>query len=87
MTSQPNIILIHAESMDGRKMGYTGHPAMQNATPNMDRLAAEGVRFTRCVTNSPVCVPTRRTMATGLYCHNTGVWDNGPFRLDADAST
>ena len=56
-------------------------------TPHMDRLAAEGVRFTNCMTNSPVCVPTRRTLATGLYAHNTGVWDNGDFGLEPDAPT
>lgn len=56
-------------------------------TPNMDRLAAEGVRFTNCIANSPVCVPTRRSLATGLYPHNTGVWNNGDFGLEPDAPT
>ena len=54
-------------------------------TPNMDRLATEGVRFTNCIANSPVCVPTRRSLATGLYPHNTGVWNNGDFGLEPDA--
>lgn len=80
----PNLLLIMT---DQQRADALGSVSDWLRTPNMDRLAAEGVRFTRCVTNSPVCVPTRRTMATGLYCHNTGVWDNGPFRLDADAPT
>ena len=58
MPSQPNIVFIHAESMDGRKMGCMGHPAMQNATPNMDRLASDGVLFTNAYTNCPVCNPS-----------------------------
>ena len=36
---RPNIVFIHAESMDGRKMGCTGHPALRNATPNLDARA------------------------------------------------
>ena len=60
MPSQPNIVFIHAESMDGRKMGCMGHPAMQNATPNMDRLASDGVLFTNAYTNCPVCNPRGR---------------------------
>ena len=45
-------------------------------TPNMDRIANEGVRFSNCVTNSPVCIPARVSMATGRYPHNTGIWQN-----------
>ena len=51
-------------------------------TPHMDRIAAEGVRFANCVTNSPVCVPARLSLATGLYPHNTGVWQNTQSSLD-----
>jgi arylsulfatase A-like enzyme len=45
-------------------------------TPNLDRIAAGGVRFANCITNSPVCIPARLSLATGLYPHNTGVWNN-----------
>lgn len=40
----------------------------------MDRLAAQGVRFTRAFTNSPLCVPARISLATGLYPHNNNCW-------------
>ena len=76
MTSQPNIVLIHAESMDGRKMGYMGHPAMQNATPNMDRLANEGAIFTNAYTNCPVCTPSRASMWSGKYPNYDDCWNN-----------
>ncbi|MDE2800330.1 MAG: sulfatase-like hydrolase/transferase, partial [Gemmatimonadota bacterium] len=56
-------------------------------TPNMDRIAAEGVRFSNCVTNSPVCIPTRLSLATGHYPHNTGVWDNQNHTLSPDCPT
>ena len=76
MPSQPNIVFIHAESMDGRKMGCMGHPAMQNATPHMDRLASEGVLFTNAYTNSPVCNPSRASMWSGKYPHYYACWNN-----------
>ena len=76
MASQPNIIFIHAESMDGRKMGCMGHPAMQNATPNIDRLANEGTIFTNAYTNSPVCTPSRASMWSGKYPNYDDCWNN-----------
>jgi choline-sulfatase len=45
-------------------------------TPNLDRLAAMGTRFTQCVTNSPVCLPARIGLATGLRPHRLGATDN-----------
>jgi len=45
-------------------------------TPTLDRLAGEGVNFTNCFSNSPICMPTRISLATGHYPHNTGVWSN-----------
>ena len=77
--SQPNILLIVT---DQQRWDALGCETGWMRTPNMDRIAREGVRFTNCVTNSPVCVPTRRTMASGLYAHNTGVWDNMETTLD-----
>jgi choline-sulfatase len=56
-------------------------------TPNLDHIASEGVRFTNCVTNSPVCIPARVSLATGRYPHNTGVWKNGQYDLPADTLT
>ncbi len=45
-------------------------------TPALDALAKEGVLFTRCITNSPVCIPARFSLATGYYPHQTGIFDN-----------
>jgi arylsulfatase len=45
-------------------------------TPNIDRLAAEGVRFANAYTNAPVCVPARVSLAIGRYPHNHHVWRN-----------
>lgn len=56
-------------------------------TPNLDRIAAEGVRFSNCVTNSPVCIPARLSLATGLYPHNTRIWNNIHHDMDPETST
>lgn len=76
MSISPNIVFIHAESMDGRKMGCMGHPALRNATPNMDRLAREGVMFRNAYTNCPVCNPSRASMWTGKYPNYRDCWNN-----------
>ena len=55
-------------------MGCSGHPIVQ--TPNLDRLAARGTRFTNAYSNSPICVPVRAAIATGRYPHQTGYWDS-----------
>ena len=71
--SKPNILLIMT---DQQRWDALGCVTDWMETPHLDLIAREGVRFTNCVTNSPVCVPTRKTLASGLYAHNTGVWDN-----------
>ncbi|MBS1813374.1 MAG: sulfatase-like hydrolase/transferase [Acidobacteria bacterium] len=45
-------------------------------TPNLDRIAAEGVRFERAYTTQPVCAPARSALWTGTYPHSNGVWGN-----------
>lgn len=60
---RPNIILIIAEDMSA-DLGCHGVPDAR--TPHLDRLAAEGVRFTRAFTHAPVCAPSRSGMVTGL---------------------
>jgi N-sulfoglucosamine sulfohydrolase len=60
----PNIVLIVGEDM-GPELGCYGDA---NAiTPNMDRLAAQGARFTRCFTHAPVCAPSRSGLISGRY--------------------
>jgi choline-sulfatase len=57
-----------------RVMGHAGHPLAQ--TPNLDRLAARGTRYTSAYTTSPICVPARAGFATGKYNFQIGYWDN-----------
>ncbi|MGC9350055.1 MAG: sulfatase-like hydrolase/transferase [Anaerolineae bacterium] len=74
--TQPNLILIECDSMDGRWMGCMNHPAMARATPNLDALAERGVLFRNTYTNNPVCCPSRASMFSGLYTHHCEGWNN-----------
>ncbi|MBT6143945.1 MAG: sulfatase-like hydrolase/transferase [Gemmatimonadetes bacterium] len=81
MTQRPNLLLLMTDQQRADALGCAGGWVQ---TPHLDRIAAEGVRFRNCVTTSPVCIPARLSLATGLYPHNTGVWDNQNHTLDPD---
>ncbi|MCG9128031.1 sulfatase-like hydrolase/transferase [Candidatus Poribacteria bacterium] len=82
--SKPNILLLMTDQQRWDAMGCSG--GWVN-TPNLDRIASEGIRFTNCVTTSPVCVPARLSLATGLYPHNTGVWNNQKHKMSPNTPT
>lgn len=69
MAPQPNILFLMTDQMQGRALD----PANPCQTPNLDRLAARGVRFTRAYTPNAVCSPARASLMTGLLPHNHGV--------------
>ncbi len=69
-----NLIIIMSDEHQARAIGCVGHPFVQ--TPNLDALAARGTRFSNAYTPSPICVPARASFATGLYPHQTRLWDN-----------
>ena len=69
-----NLLFILSDEHNPRVLGAAGHPMIK--TPNLDRLAAAGVRFTGAYCNSPICVPSRAALATGRYVHRTRFWDN-----------
>ena len=70
-----NLLLILSDEHSRRVLGCYGHGMIR--TPNLDRLAASGVRFTDAYCNSPICVPSRAALATGRYVHDIRFWDNG----------
>ena len=67
--SPPNVVLILADDLGYGDLGVTGAPDIR--TPNLDRLAAEGIRFTRAYANAPVCTPTRVALLSGQYQQRT----------------
>ncbi len=72
---QPNILILMTDQQRADCLGCAGHPQLR--TPNMDRLAAEGVRFSHACTDSPLCMPARNSFITGQRVHRHGVWGNG----------
>ena len=80
MDNQPHILFLFTDQQRADCLGCGGHPVLR--TPNMDRLASEGVRFTQAFTTSPLCVPARMSLTTGLHPHNN-TWDVPDEDLDA----
>ena len=69
-----NLLFIISDEHQARALSCAGHPIVQ--TPNIDRLAARGTRFTAAYTPCPICVPARASLATGRYVHDIRYWDN-----------
>ena len=70
-TKPVNIVHIIADDVGYDDVGCYGAPKIK--TPNIDKLAAEGVRFTSFYAPSPTCTPSRMAMLTGCYAERTGV--------------
>ena len=70
----PNIVIILADDLGYGDLGCYGHPRFK--TPNLDRMAAEGVRMTQLNTPMPFCAPTRAALLTGRYPFRCGLTSN-----------
>ncbi len=83
-TTAPNILLVMTDqqSADTTSLGM-GHVHIR--TPAIDRLAASGVRFNRAYCAHPLCVPSRTSMFTGRYPHETGILTNRDLARDVSA--
>ena len=76
-TSKPapaNLLFLLSDNHNRALAGCYGHPLA--TTPNLDRIAASGVRFANAYSASPLCCPARAALATGRYPHQTGFYDN-----------
>lgn len=71
----PNFIFILTDDQQQAAMSAYGNKILK--TPNMDRIAAEGVRFTDAFVTNALCAPSRASILTGLYSHAHGVITNG----------
>ena len=72
---KPHIVFVMADDMGWGQTGYYNHPVLK--TPNLDAMAANGLRFDRFYAGAPVCSPTRATVLTGRANHRTGVLSHG----------
>jgi arylsulfatase A-like enzyme len=71
---RPNVLLIYTDQQRWDTIAAGGHPLVK--TPNLDRLAGEGVLFNNCFANHPVCMPSRQSMLSGRYGETVGcVWN------------
>ena len=70
-TRQPNILYIMSDDHAAHAMGCYG--SVVNETPNIDRIAREGVRLENCFCTNSICTPSRATVLTGQYSHRNGV--------------
>ena len=74
MPELPHVLIIMPDQLRADSLGCAGHPVVR--TPNIDRIASEGMRFTNAITPSPVCMPARASFISGRYPHQHHMWWN-----------
>tara|TARA_R110002153_G_scaffold190217_2_gene342979 strand:+ start:26484 stop:27956 length:1473 start_codon:yes stop_codon:yes gene_type:complete len=74
----PNIIIIFADDMGYGDMSNNGHPTLK--TPNLDKMAAEGQKWTNFYVAAPVCTPSRAGLMLGKYPVRAGLASSAPYR-------
>lgn len=85
VNSHPNIILVMSDDQGWGDVGYNGNPVVH--TPNLDTMAAEGIRLDRFYSAAPVCSPTRASVLTGRHPFRYGIEWAGEGHLPADELT
>ena len=81
--AKPNFVFIIADDCTHTDLGCYGGQAH---TPNIDKLAGEGMRFKKCFQAAPMCSPTRHNIYTGLYPVKSGAYPNHTFVKDGTQS-
>ncbi|MGC9344688.1 MAG: sulfatase family protein, partial [Bacteroidales bacterium] len=78
--NRPNIILLMSDDQGWGQVGYYNHPYLE--TPNLDAMAANGLRMDRFYAGAPVCSPTRASVLTGRANDRSAVYSHGePMRI------
>ncbi len=85
--AQPNFVFIFSDDHAWQSISAYGDPRKLNSTPNIDRLAREGMRFDRCLVPNSICGPSRATILTGKYSHRNGFYNNTNSRFDGTQTT
>jgi arylsulfatase A-like enzyme len=83
----PNIVFIFSDDHGYQAISAYNDPRKLLDTPNIDRLAKQGVRFDRCLVPNSICGPSRATVLTGKYSHTNGFYNNTNSRFDGSQVT
>ncbi len=78
---RPNILILYTDQQRYDAVGANGNPEIK--TPNLDRLAAEGINYSRFFVQGPVCMPSRMSFLSGLYPSTLGVSNGGIPMLES----
>ena len=85
-TARPNLVFFFCDDLASQAISAYGHELKLLETPNMDRLAKEGMLFQRCVVPNSICGPSRAVIQTGKYSHLNGFYHNNS-RFDGSQQT
>src|SRR5436853_7583601 len=85
--TQPNILFIFSDDHGYQAISAYNDPRKLIETPNIDRLAKEGMRFDRCLVPNSICGPSRATVLTGKYSHANGFYNNTNSKFDGSQMT
>ena len=83
MPPPTNVLVLLSDEHTRRVMGGYGNPIVR--TPHLDALAASGTRFASAYCQTPICVPSRGSLATGRWPHTIGSWDNATPYVGTEA--
>jgi arylsulfatase A-like enzyme len=80
---RPNILFLFADDLTCQAISCYGDERKLLETPNIDRVAREGMRFDRCLVTNSICGPSRATILTGKYSHRNGFYNNTNSQFDS----
>ena len=84
---RPNLVFIFSDDHAYQAISAYNDPRKLLDTPNLDRIAREGMRFDRCVVTNSICGPSRAVVLTGKYSHRNGFYNNTNNRFDGSQTT
>ncbi|MHC5541039.1 sulfatase family protein [Singulisphaera rosea] len=87
IAKRPNVLFIFSDDHAYQAIGAYNDPRKLVATPNIDRIARQGIRFDRCLVPNSICGPSRATVLTGKYSHANGFYNNTNSRFDGSQET
>jgi arylsulfatase A-like enzyme len=85
--TRPNILFLFSDDLTCQAISTYGDNRRLLDTPNMDRIASEGIRFDRCLVTNSICGPSRASILTGKYSHRNGFYNNTNSKFDSTQQT